>query len=81
MKKWIINAIPYVLIMVGFVIGWFMIGAVGTTSRESQYYSRFQACVLSVKPSVRTDQSITNCYDRVDEETGFKGHRYEPSGF
>lgn len=80
-NSWFVSILPYFLVGLGFVIAFIMIQGIGINSKESAFYSRFQTCVLSVKPSVRNEDTIHDCYEKVEKETGYKAERYETKGF
>lgn len=58
-----------------------MIQQNGGVNQQNNFYIRFQTCILSVKPSARTEDTIHNCYERVKKETKIDAPRYELQGY
>lgn len=73
--------VPYIFVSIGVVFALFLIDSSRATTQENNFYTRFQACVLTVAPSVRNEASIDSCYDQVEQQTGVKADRYHPQGF
>lgn len=48
-----------------------------TLSRESETYSRYNSCVLSVPALDRDINKIERCWDKVTKETGVDVKRYD----
>lgn len=80
-KDSFLKALPSFFVIVGFVIAFMMIQQSIGVSSQNNFYNRFQACVLSVKPITRDDNTIKGCYDRVERETGVKAPRYQTQGY
>jgi hypothetical protein len=80
-KKVTLDFLPYVIVMLGFLFAFYLVGSSRQTTRENNFYTRFQACVLTVAPSARTAESINSCYDQVEQQTGIKADRYKVQGF
>jgi len=72
-----LTSIPYLIVLVGIVFALVLIDDARRTTTENNFYTRFQACVLTISPLVRNQQSIDSCYDQVEEQTGIKADRYE----
>jgi hypothetical protein len=77
MKKSILNILPYLIIFLGIVFALLLIDSARQTTRENNFYTRFQVCVLTISPLVRNEQSVNSCYDQVEKQTGIKADRYK----
>ncbi len=80
-KKTVLDVLPYAIVLIGIIFALFLISHSNKTAQENNFYTRFQACVLTISPSVRTQESIESCYDQVEKQTGIKAERYQVEGF
>lgn len=81
MRNKLVSIIPWALVLVGFIIAYSFIVGVGKTSRENNVYTRYTACVLSIKPSVRGDAQINACWDKVTKDADFYPKKYDTEGY
>jgi hypothetical protein len=81
MKNNILNLLPYFFVLIGIVFALSLISHSLKITQENNFYTRFQACVLSISPSVRSKVTINSCYDQVEQQTGVKAMRYQVDGF
>lgn len=69
MKKIILAAIPFLVVVGGIII----IAAIATNGKDAAKYSlslnRVQLCILSVPTDERTQSDIEHCYQKIENET------------
>jgi len=75
------TALPYLIVLAGIIFSVIMISQTSQQTKENNFYTRFQACILTIAPSVRTQKSVDSCYDQVEQQTGIKADRYQVEGF
>lgn len=77
MRDFFIKSIPYVFIMLGFVIAYWMIANNTIQSKENNGYTRVINCIISKNATERIQSDIEECYRVVENEIGIKLQRYD----
>ncbi len=81
LKSFIVAVIPWLMVFIGFVLAYLFLDNVSKTSRENNVYTRFTACVLSIKPSSRGDEQINQCWETVTKDSNYYPKKYDTKGY
>ena len=73
-------ALPIIALAGLLLVTFIVIDARGTTT-ENNGYIRVINCVISIPATVRTQDDIETCYNKVEKELGIKLQRYDSSGY
>lgn len=69
--------VPYVLIVLGFLLIYTTLLSSRSRSKQTNAYIRVTACIISKNANQRTQKDIEACYRVVQQDTGVTLPRYD----
>jgi hypothetical protein len=71
-----VNLAFLVIMMAGFAIFFILTDQAKERASQSQAYSRFNACALSLEEDKRYEPEITKCWQQAEADAGVQVKRY-----